>query len=115
MAESEPRQQLLTLSIRDKRVLYESYMGFIKNGALFVPSSKAFHLGEAVFVLLTFAESGERHSVGGRVVWITPRGAPGKRPQGVGVQFQPPEAAELQNKIEASLAGHDTSQPTLTL
>ncbi|MDN5882483.1 MAG: PilZ domain-containing protein [Nitrosospira sp.] len=115
MSNSTNDQKLLTLTIKDKENLYTAYMGFIKNGALFVPSVKKFHLSEPVFVLLSFADSGERHSVAGRVVWITPQGAPKKRPQGVGIQFQPPEAAELQKKIEATLAGHDDTQATSTL
>lgn len=107
--------KLLAFAVGDREVLYRSYMGFVQNGALFVPTEQAFHLGDTVFILLSFADSGERISVAGRVVWITPANAQGRRPQGVGVQFRPPESIELQRKIEALLAGHDATVPTYTM
>ena len=45
-------------------------------------------------------------SVSGRVVWITPADAQGKRAQGVGVQFSADEAGRsAKKKIEGLLAG----------
>lgn len=109
------RRGLLAFTVENRDTLYKAYMGSVKYGALFVPTTQSFHLGDPVFILMSFAETSERVSVSGRVVWITPAGAPGKRPQGVGVQFQPPESVELQRKIEAMLAGHDATQVTYTL
>lgn len=109
--------KLLSLTVDDRETLYRSYMGFIQYGALFVPSDQPHHLGDPVFILLklSFADSDERVSISGRVVWITPAGATGRRPQGVGVQFKPPESAELQRKFEALLAGHDATASTYTI
>jgi type IV pilus assembly protein PilZ len=96
---------ILTLNIKDKSALYVSYMPFIKNGGLFIPTTREYHLGDEVFILLSLMDSAERLPVAGKVVWITPRGAQGKRQQGIGVQFSSQDAGATQKKIEALLAG----------
>jgi type IV pilus assembly protein PilZ len=107
---------ILTLQVKDKQTLYQHYMPYIKGGALFVPTPRDFRLGEEVFVLLTLMENAERLPVSGRVVWITPRAAQGKRAQGVGVQFSGHDGAEVQKKIEAQLAGMlGGDRPTYTI
>ena len=96
---------ILTLNIKDKSALYVSYMPFIKNGGLFIPTTRDSKLGDEVFLLLTLMDSTERLPVAGKVVWITPRGAQGKRQQGIGVQFSPQDGGTTQKKIESYLAG----------
>ncbi len=96
---------ILTLNIKDKSALYVAYMPFIKNGGLFIPTSKEYRLGDEVFILLTLMDSSERLPVAGKVVWITPRGAQGKRAQGIGVQFSSQDNGTTQKKIETLLAG----------
>ena len=86
---------LLTLTIKDKSALYLAYMPFIKNGGLFIPTTRDSKLGDEVFLLLTLMDSAERLPVAGKVVWVTPRGAQGKRQQGIGVQFSPQDAVEF--------------------
>jgi len=52
----------------------------------------------------------------GRVVWITPAGATGKRREGIGVQFSQQDGGDTQKKIETYLAGAlDADQPTHTM
>ena len=100
------RQGILTLAIKDKPTLYNAYMPYLKSGGIFVPTPKRYFLGDEVFLLLTLPESSERMPVAGKVVWVTPAGAQGNRPAGIGVQF--PETAEgeaVKGKIEALLAG----------
>ncbi len=110
-----PRGGILTLTIKDKSVLYAAYMSFIKNGGLFIPTSKDYKLGDEVFMLLTLMEEPERLPVAGKVVWITPRGAQGNRAAGVGVQFNE-DGANTRNKIETYLAGAlKTDRQTHTL
>jgi type IV pilus assembly protein PilZ len=107
---------ILTLNIKDKSALYMSYMSFIKNGGLFIPTAKEYKLGDEVFILLTLMDSAERLPVAGKVVWITPRGAQGKRAQGIGVQFSAQDAGETQKKIESHLAGMlGADRPTHTV
>jgi type IV pilus assembly protein PilZ len=107
---------ILTLNIKDKNALYVSYMPFVKNGGLFIPTTKEYRLGDEVFILLTLMDSAERLPVAGKVVWLTPRGAQGKRAQGIGVQFSTQDGGETQKKIETLLAGMIGSErPTHTL
>lgn len=99
-------QGILTLPIKDKAALYHAYMPYLKNGGIFVPTPKRFFLGNEVFLLLTLPESSERLPVAGKVVWVTPAGAQGNRPAGIGVQFgDTAEGEAVKGKIEALLAG----------
>jgi type IV pilus assembly protein PilZ len=107
---------ILTLNIKDKSALYMSYMSFIKNGGLFIPTTKEYKLGDEVFILLTLMDSAERLPVAGKVVWMTPRGAQGKRAQGIGVQFSTQDGGETMKKIESQLAGMlGADRPTHTV
>jgi type IV pilus assembly protein PilZ len=71
-------QSVLTLSIQDKAVLYGAYMSFLKNGGLFVPTTRSYRLGDEIFLLLSLMDEPEKLPVAGRVVWITPKGAQGQ-------------------------------------
>lgn len=104
-APKAPKQGVMSLAIRDKNTLYMSYMPFLKNGGLFIPTDKPFDLGDEVFLLLTLMDEPERLPVTGKVVWITPRAALGNRAMGIGIQFSGMEAATVQKKIETYLAG----------
>lgn len=107
---------ILTLNIKDKSALYVAYMPFIRNGGLFIPTNKEFRLGDEVFILLTLMDSAERLPVAGKVVWVTPRGAQGKRLQGIGVQFSLQDSGATQQKIETLLAGSvGVDRPTHTM
>ncbi|QHS09492.1 PilZ domain-containing protein [Sinimarinibacterium sp. NLF-5-8] len=102
---SSGQPAILTLNIKDKAALYSGYMPFIKNGGLFIPTTKEYRLGDEVFILLTLMEDPERLPVAGKIIWITPKGAQNKRPQGIGVQFSEQDGGVTQKKIEALLAG----------
>ena len=106
---------ILTLSIKEKSSLYMAYMPFVKNGGLFIPTTKSYNLGDEVFILLTLLEGNERLPVAGKVIWITPRGAQNKRTQGIGVQFSDQDGGETSKKIETVLAGMDDSRATHTM
>jgi len=99
------RQGILSLSIRDKNALYAAYMPFVKNGGLFIPTSKAYQLGDEVFMLLTLMEETEKLPVAGKIVWVTPQGAQGNRAAGIGVQFSEQDGGATRTKIETYLAG----------
>jgi type IV pilus assembly protein PilZ len=106
---------ILSLSIRDKAVLYAAYMPFIKNGGLFIPTNKIFAPGDEVFMLLKLMDEAEKIPVAGTVIWVTPRGAQGNRAAGIGVQFNDPEG-EARRKIESVLAGQlNSDKQTHTL
>ncbi|MFK7794461.1 MAG: PilZ domain-containing protein [Gammaproteobacteria bacterium] len=107
---------IISLAIKDKGSLYASYIPFVKNGGLFIPTSKNFNLGEEVFMLLTLMEETERIPVAGQVIWITPQGSQGNRTTGVGVQFSSQDSGETRTKIEALLGGAlQADRPTHTM
>lgn len=108
----------LSLTIRDNKALYGSYMPFIKNGGLFIPTDKEFKLGQELFILLTLSIGKARETlpIAGKVVWINPRGSLGNRPPGIGVQFSELDKGGTRNKIETLLAAQlNSEQPTQTM
>lgn len=109
------RNGILSLTIKDKAVLYAAYMPFLKNGGLFIPTGKSYKLGDEVFMLLNLMEEPEKIPVAGKVVWLTPKGAQGNRAAGIGVQFSDQDNT-ASSKIENYLAGTlDSDRPTHTL
>ncbi|MCW8955263.1 MAG: PilZ domain-containing protein [Gammaproteobacteria bacterium] len=100
-----PRQGILSLTIKDKAALYAAYMPFVKNGGLFIPTNKAYNLGDEVFMLLTLMEDKERLPVAGKIIWMTPAGAQGNKTAGIGVQFGAQDNGQTRGKIETYLAG----------
>lgn len=110
-----PRNGILSLTIKDKSVLYAAYMPFIKNGGLFIPTHKSYKLGDEVFMLLSLMDEPEKIPVAGKVSWITPSGAQGNRVAGVGVQFNDGDNS-ARSSIEAHLAGAlKSDRPTHTM
>ena len=99
------RNGILSLAIKDKAVLYAAYMPFVQNGGLFIPTKKDYELGDEVFMLLNLMGEDEKIPVAGTVIWMTPKGAQGKRTAGIGVQFSDQDQGNTQQKIENYLAG----------
>ncbi|RDE24714.1 pilus assembly protein PilZ [Motiliproteus coralliicola] len=95
---------ILSLTIKSKEDLYRSYMPFIKNGGLFVPTPRDYQLGEEVFMLLDLMEEPDKLPVSGKVIWVTPRGAQGGKQAGIGIQLSADDNTLL-GKIETYLAG----------
>lgn len=113
---SLPKQGILSLTIKDKSALYAAYMPFIKNGGIFIPTSKSYRIGDEVFMLISLMDETEKLPVAGKVVWITPVGASGNRAPGVGVQFSDIDNGKTRAKIETYLAGAlDADKPTHTM
>jgi len=109
-------QGILTLAIKDKSSLYTSYIPFIRNGGLFIRTTRSYNLGDELFMLLTLLEDPEKLPVAGKVVWITPKGAAGSRSPGIGVQFSDQDNGETRKKIETLLGGAlSTDRPTQTM
>jgi type IV pilus assembly protein PilZ len=98
------RSGILSLTIKDKAVLYAAYMPFIQGGGLFIPTSKQYQLGEEVFMLLKLMEEPEKIPVAGKIIWVTPKGAQGNKVAGIGVQFTGDETL-AKDKVETYLAG----------
>lgn len=108
------RQGVLAVTIKDKNTLYAAYMPYLKQGGLFIPTSKDYKLGEEVFMLITLMEEQEKIPVLTRVVWVTPSGAQGSRPPGIGVQFS--DDGTARSKIEAYIPNAaDSERATHTM
>ena len=93
-------------------------MPFIKNGGIFIPSNKSddYALGDDIFVLLTIDGSKDKIPIAGKVSWITPKGAHGKKTEGIGIQFSELDKGATKTKIEKMLAGALSSErPSHTL
>ncbi len=118
IAESEnkpAKHGILSLSIKDKAVLYAAYMPFLKNGGLFIPTTRNYEIGHQVFMLLKLMDEGERIPVAGTVVWITPSLAQSNRASGIGIHFKDAQGS-VRQKIENLLAGSlNSDKPTNTM
>jgi type IV pilus assembly protein PilZ len=109
-------QGILSLYIKDKSALYASYMPYVKNGGLFIPTNKHYSLGDEVFMLLSLMEDKERLPVAGKIIWVTPQGAQNSKTAGIGVQFSSQDNGTTRNKIEGFLAGAlQADRPTHTM
>ncbi|MBK6286594.1 MAG: PilZ domain-containing protein [Gammaproteobacteria bacterium] len=114
-AQQGTRNGILSLTIKDKAVLYAAYMPFLQNGGLFIPTNKPYRIGDEVFMLLNLMEEPEKIPVAGKVVWVTPKRAQGNRASGIGVQFNGQDDT-ASKKIETYLAGAlDSERPTHTM
>ena len=111
------RNGILSLTIKDKAVLYAAYMPFVKNGGMFIPTGKSYKLGDEVFMLLTLMDDPNRIAVQGKVAWITPPGIQGARAQGIGVQFTKDDTGRgAKRRIEGILGALlASSRPTHTM
>ena len=107
--ESDTRQGILSLTIKDKNALYAAYMDYVSGGGLFIPTNKKYNLGDEVFMLLSLIGESERIPIAGKIIWITPIGAEGSRATGVGVQFNEQDGGVARAKIETYLAGSAAS------
>lgn len=111
------RPGVLSLNIKEKSALYAAYMPYVKGGGIFIPTNKAYKLGDEVFMLLSLMDDPTKIPVAGKVIWITPAGTQGNRTQGIGVQFTFDESgAAAKHKIEGLLGGTlQSSRPTHTM
>ncbi len=113
--QSGAKSGILSLTIKDKAVLYAAYMPFVENGGLFIPTNKTYSIGDEVFMLLNLMEESEKIPVAGNVVWVTPNRAQANRSAGIGVQFSDQDDT-AQKKIEGYLAGIiESDRPTHTM
>ena len=110
------RGGVLTCHIENIEMLYASYLSFVSNGALFVPSTQDQQLGNEVFIAVTLPNSSERLPMNGKVVWINSK-TQGGRPAGFAVQIGTDISGQrIKNEVERLLAGKvDGLQATYTM
>ena len=102
--------EVLSVIIKSKAELYAAYMPFIKHGGLFVTSQHDFRLGDEVFIILQLLNVAEKHSIAGKVIWITPRGAQGGLHAVIGVQLKGEVGQKVRDTIETHLDGMLTGE-----
>ena len=109
-------RSVISITIKDKQALYMSYMPFVKNGGLFVPTKKDYNLGDEMFLLVTVMDEEEPLEISGKVVWVSPPGALANKPRGIGLQFLGDTAKETSRLIESKLgASVSLTHPTHTM
>lgn len=113
---SRARPGVLQVSIKETAALYAAYMPFVDGGGLFVPTTRAAHMGDQLYLVMTLMDEPDKLPVTGTVIWITPPGTPGRQ-QGLGIQFARDAAGEAaRSRIETLLGGAlKSSRPTHTI
>jgi type IV pilus assembly protein PilZ len=111
------RPSVIQLVFREKGALYAAYIPLFAEGGLFVPTTRDYHLGDDIYLLLSLPDDNQRYPVAGRVGWITPANASGGRTQGVGVRFPNDEKTRmLKQRIEETLGTSiQSAKPTQTI
>ncbi|HEY1044221.1 MAG TPA: PilZ domain-containing protein [Telluria sp.] len=111
------RPSVLSLAIKEKAALYAAYMPFLANGGMFVPTQKAYKLGDEIYLILTLMDDPNKYPIAGKVAWITPAGANNNKAQGIGVHFPADESGQRARlRIEEILgAALRSSRATHTL
>jgi len=110
------RPAVLSLSIKEKAALYAAYMPYLKNGGMFVPTTRPYQLSDDVYLILTLLDDPTRIPVAGKVVWISPAAGGSKTP-GIGVHFPADETGiTARKRIEDALGSSlKSARPTHTL
>ncbi|MGH8807339.1 MAG: PilZ domain-containing protein [Noviherbaspirillum sp.] len=111
------RPSVLSLPIKEKAALYAAYMPFLANGGIFVPTNKAYKLGDEIYLILTLMDDPTKYPIAGKIAWVTPAGATNNKAQGIGVHFSSDESGQrVRARIEELLgAALRSSRATHTL
>lgn len=94
---------MLNYVIKDPVELNLSYMPFIKEGGLFVPTPQVYNLGDRIALDLQLPGKKEALRIEGKVIWITPRNALHHVLPGIGIQFIGSNAQSIRGQIENQL------------
>lgn len=106
---------MLTFNPPDNQSLYKSYMPFLKNGGVYVPTTNTYPIGSKVFLVARLPNSEERLPIVGEVVWINQSKAV-TRPAGIGIRFSDtPENAQVRDRIEKAILGISPETQTYTM
>lgn len=98
-------QHVINCCFATENALYMAYMPFLHGGGLFVRTHQYFPLGTQVKLAISLINEPDIYTIDATVAWITPRGAQGNKPAGIGLQFRGENCRHFSNKIETYLAG----------
>jgi type IV pilus assembly protein PilZ len=105
MANKMTNDHIITCRFATENALYMAYMPFLQGGGLFIQTHQHYPLGMVLKLAISLVSEPEIYTIEAQVVWITPVGAQGNKPAGIGVAFQGEESRYFSNKIETYLAG----------
>jgi type IV pilus assembly protein PilZ len=113
---SKSKLPIIPLRFKSQSQLYKSYMPWLKNGGLFIPTSKRFEMGQEVLMMVVLPEMREKIPAAGVVSWVCPKDVTGHNKPGVGVEFTDQDGAALRLRIEGMLTAQlKEGAPTYTL
>ena len=87
-----------SLVLEDPEAIANARIPFLDPGGLWVQARRAHALGEEV-VLLAQLPGGEKHSVAGRVAWISAENPSRGARRATGIALDGPEGSELASRI----------------
>lgn len=94
---------VLRYEIKDPLECNLSYIPFVGNGGLFIPTMNQYAIGALVSVDLVLPGRAEPLRIDGKVIWITPQNALHHVLPGIGIQFVGKDAQMVKTTIEAQL------------
>ncbi len=95
--------EVINYVMRDALECNLSYMPFINDGGLFVPTINTYSLGDRVVVDLQLPGKQNSVRIEGKVIWITPRNALHHVLPGIGIQFTGANTKEIRSLIESHI------------
>jgi len=95
--------EILNYVVNDPVELNLSFMPFINNGGLFIPTPKSFSLGDRVLIDLQLPGKKDSIKIEGKVVMVIPQNALHHVLPGVGLQFIGANAPAIRTEIESHL------------
>lgn len=98
---------ILQLNIADRATLQASYMPFVQDGGLFIPTKQVVKMGEEVFILATLPNDSQKIPLKGKVIWISYKQS-GTKPQGFAIQLSGEKGVYYKSEAEKLLAGSMT-------
>jgi len=95
--------EILQYKIAAKMQLNASFMSFLKEDGIFIPTTKTFVLGQKILAEITFPEDSQPTPVEGEVVWITFANSHYHEVQGVGIKISGINVKDVHLKIQKAL------------
>ena len=96
-------KEVIQYEIKDPLECNLSYMPFINEGGLFIPTMNPYALGDEVEVDLILPGRNDPLRIEGRVVWITPQNALHHVLPGIGIRFIGANTKTVRETIESVL------------
>lgn len=93
----------IAYNIQNQLELNLSYMPFVKNGGLFIPTNENYDLNSHITVQLKIPGHNDSYSLEGKVIWINPKNALYQVHPGIGIQFIGENAKSIHEIIKANI------------